>query len=222
MGGRVWNHYPQWGCVLALLAAECQAECYRLSPRRCKGGSAAFASELLLSLPVAFSRGCEGGNGSLLFSERRWYAAGSRYGIIHVSVYYASNMTTADNQHRPAQGSGLASRDVLADAGVGLASSAGGRSYALRIGRDPLWDARAILRLRRHMRLTQAELAVVLNARQQTVSEWETGRYRPRGSSARLLTLIADQTGFQYRARAKRPAPSYLSSGETKSSNGKE
>jgi len=131
-------------------------------------------------------------------------------------------MTTADNQHRPAQGPGPASRDALSDAVVGLSSSAGGRSYALRIGRDPLWDARAILRLRRYMRLTQAELAVVLNARQQTVSEWETGRYRPRGSSARLLTLIADQTGFQYRARAKRPAPSRLSSGETKSINGKE
>lgn len=65
--------------------------------------------------------------------------------------------------------------------------------------KDPGWDARAILRLRRHMRLTQAELAEELNARQQTVSEWETGRYRPRGPSARLLTLIAEQAGFEYR-----------------------
>ena len=50
------------------------------------------------------------------------------------------------------------------------------------------------------MRLTQAGLAEELNARQQTVSEWETGRYRPRGPSARLLTLIAEQAGFEYRA----------------------
>ncbi|MBI3967911.1 MAG: hypothetical protein HY329_19915 [Chloroflexi bacterium] len=34
--------------------------------------------------------------------------------------------------------------------------------------------------------------------RQQTVSEWETGQYRPRGASARLLTLIAERAGFEY------------------------
>ncbi len=72
--------------------------------------------------------------------------------------------------------------------------------------RDPTWDADAILRLRRHMRLTQAELAEELNARQQTVSEWETGRYRPRGPSSRLLTLIAEQAGFAYRTSGPHPS----------------
>ncbi|MCY3888102.1 MAG: helix-turn-helix domain-containing protein [Chloroflexi bacterium] len=72
--------------------------------------------------------------------------------------------------------------------------------------RDPTWDADAILRLRRHMRLTQAELAEELNARQQTVSEWETGRYRPRGPSSRLLTLIAEQAGFAYRTSDPHPS----------------
>lgn len=81
--------------------------------------------------------------------------------------------------------------------------------------RDPNWDAGAILRLRRHMRLTQAELAEELNARQQTVSEWETGRYRPRGPSSRLLTLIAEQAGFEYRTSGLHsPAESEVSSAD--------
>lgn len=63
---------------------------------------------------------------------------------------------------------------------------------------DRRWDADLILRLRRHLALTQREFADELNARQQTVSEWETGRYRPRGPSARLLTVIADSAEFRY------------------------
>lgn len=54
--------------------------------------------------------------------------------------------------------------------------------------------------LRRHLGLTQQELAEQLGARQQTVSEWETGAYRPRGTSATLLALIAERTGFEYQA----------------------
>jgi DNA-binding transcriptional regulator YiaG len=34
--------------------------------------------------------------------------------------------------------------------------------------------------------------------RQQTVSEWETGAYRPRGASDRLLTIVAERAGFAY------------------------
>ncbi len=30
------------------------------------------------------------------------------------------------------------------------------------------------------------------------MSEWETGVYRPRGASARLLTIIAERAGFDY------------------------
>jgi DNA-binding transcriptional regulator YiaG len=48
------------------------------------------------------------------------------------------------------------------------------------------------------MRLSQEELAAQLGTRQQTVSEWETGRYRPRGASATLLTMIAERADFEY------------------------
>jgi len=48
--------------------------------------------------------------------------------------------------------------------------------------------------------MTQGELADELNVRQQTVSEWETGRYRPRGASERLLSVVAERAGFEYGA----------------------
>jgi DNA-binding transcriptional regulator YiaG len=50
------------------------------------------------------------------------------------------------------------------------------------------------------MGLTQRELARELNVRQQTVSEWETGEYRPRGASERLLGLVAERAAFPYDA----------------------
>jgi len=60
------------------------------------------------------------------------------------------------------------------------------------------WDREGIRALRRHLGLTQQELADELGTRQQTVSEWETGMYRPRGASSRLLTIIAERAGFGY------------------------
>ena len=60
------------------------------------------------------------------------------------------------------------------------------------------WDAEGVLALRRHLGLTQQELAEELNIRQQTVSEWETGQYRPRGASEKLLSLVAERAGFEY------------------------
>jgi DNA-binding transcriptional regulator YiaG len=48
------------------------------------------------------------------------------------------------------------------------------------------------------MNLSQDKLAAALGTRQQTVSEWETGRYRPRGASATLLTIIAERAEFEY------------------------
>ena len=62
------------------------------------------------------------------------------------------------------------------------------------------WDRTTIRALRRHMKLSQDELAAALGTRQQTVSEWETGRYRPRGASATLLTIIAERAEFEYKA----------------------
>lgn len=65
---------------------------------------------------------------------------------------------------------------------------------------DRDWQPRRVRALRRHLRLSQQGLAAELGTRQQTVSEWETGRYRPRGISARLLTIVAERAGFPYSA----------------------
>ena len=63
----------------------------------------------------------------------------------------------------------------------------------------PSWDATTIYFLRRHLNMTQSEFAGELGTRQQTISEWETGIYEPRGTSAKLLTIIAEREGFVYR-----------------------
>jgi hypothetical protein len=37
-----------------------------------------------------------------------------------------------------------------------------------------------------------------MGTRQQTISEWETGMYQPRGASVTLLNLVAERAGFRY------------------------
>ncbi len=69
--------------------------------------------------------------------------------------------------------------------------------------RGPVWNARQVRALRDHLGLTQEQMAAELGTRQQTISEWETGRYQPRGTSARLLTLIAERGDFPYRAEGE-------------------
>ena len=64
----------------------------------------------------------------------------------------------------------------------------------------PQWDSERIQALRHHLRLTQRELADTLGTRQQTISEWETGMYKPRGASATLLSIIAERAKFVYEA----------------------
>ncbi len=66
--------------------------------------------------------------------------------------------------------------------------------------RKPRWDARGVRALREHLGLTQQEMAQEMGTRQQTISEWETGQYRPRGLSERLLTIVAERAGFSYEA----------------------
>ncbi|MFC1897397.1 helix-turn-helix domain-containing protein [Chloroflexota bacterium] len=60
------------------------------------------------------------------------------------------------------------------------------------------WDSEHIQALRYHLGLTQHQLAERLGTRQQTISEWETGMYKPRGASATLLSIIAERTKFKY------------------------
>jgi DNA-binding transcriptional regulator YiaG len=62
------------------------------------------------------------------------------------------------------------------------------------------WDAGNIQALRRHLGLTQTEMSEKLGTRQQTISEWETGIYEPRGASAKLLSIVAEQARFKYDA----------------------
>jgi DNA-binding transcriptional regulator YiaG len=63
-----------------------------------------------------------------------------------------------------------------------------------------VWHAGRVKALRQHLGLTQEELARELGTRQQTISEWETGLYQPRGLSERLLSLVAESAGFAYDA----------------------
>jgi len=65
------------------------------------------------------------------------------------------------------------------------------------------WDRQRIRALRRHLELTQAKLAEELGTRQQTISEWETGMYKPRGTSATLLTIVAERSCFKYEPNLK-------------------
>jgi DNA-binding transcriptional regulator YiaG len=62
------------------------------------------------------------------------------------------------------------------------------------------WSKEEVRALRQHLKLTQARLAEELGTRQQTISEWENGMYRPRGASATLLSIIAERSGFAYQA----------------------
>ncbi len=66
--------------------------------------------------------------------------------------------------------------------------------------RRATWDATSVRGLRRHLDVTQEQLAEELGVRQQTISEWETGAYRPRGASNKLLSIIADSADFAYDA----------------------
>ncbi len=61
------------------------------------------------------------------------------------------------------------------------------------------WNADTIKALRQHMGLTQTEMSEELGTRQQTISEWETGMYKPRGATRTLLNIVAERAGFVYR-----------------------
>jgi len=67
------------------------------------------------------------------------------------------------------------------------------------------WDREQVQALRQHLGLTQRELAERLGIRQQTVSEWETGMYKPRGASITLLSIIAERAKFEYQAAPQKP-----------------
>jgi len=55
--------------------------------------------------------------------------------------------------------------------------------------------------------VTQAKMGEELGTRQQTISEWETGMYRPRGASATLLSIVAERSGFKYKVKKRHGEP---------------
>ena len=69
------------------------------------------------------------------------------------------------------------------------------------------WDSASIQALRQHLGLTQQELSDRLGTRQQTISEWETGMYQPRGASATLLSIVAEKARFKYEAAPVKKKP---------------
>jgi len=71
----------------------------------------------------------------------------------------------------------------------------------------PQWDSERIRTLRHHLGLTQRELADRLGTRQQTISEWEIGLYKPRGASSTLLSIIAERAKFEYEANPAEKQP---------------
>ena len=63
---------------------------------------------------------------------------------------------------------------------------------------DFKWHAESIHALRTHLGLSQTSLSRELGIRQQTISEWETGMYAPRGASVTILTLLAVSSNFPF------------------------
>ena len=67
----------------------------------------------------------------------------------------------------------------------------------------PAWNDEQIRALRAHLGLTQKEMADRLGTRQQTISEWEKGMYKPRGASSKQLSIVAERANFKYQAASK-------------------
>ena len=73
--------------------------------------------------------------------------------------------------------------------------------------RKERWQAERVKALRRTLGLTQQALAQEMGTRQQTISEWETGLYNPRGASSTLLNMIAERAGFEYETATRKKPP---------------
>jgi DNA-binding transcriptional regulator YiaG len=70
-----------------------------------------------------------------------------------------------------------------------------------RVEYEVEWTAEQVKALRDHLGMTQEQLAEELGVRQQTISEWEVGIYKPRRSTSKYLGLIAERAGFVYKSR---------------------
>lgn len=71
--------------------------------------------------------------------------------------------------------------------------------YAVEWEGDTIkWNGELIRALRRHLKMSQAELADKIGVRQQTVSDWEINAYDPSRPTAKLLMVYAKEAGFEY------------------------
>jgi len=68
---------------------------------------------------------------------------------------------------------------------------------------DFKWQADNIRALRTHLGLSQTALSREIGIRQQTISEWETAMYAPRGASVTILTLLAVSSNFQFESESQ-------------------
>ena len=67
-----------------------------------------------------------------------------------------------------------------------------------------------------HLSLTQNQMPRDLGTRQQTISEWERGMYKPRGVSTTVLNIVAELTDFQFSASPQKPTDDGESSKDDK------
>lgn len=65
--------------------------------------------------------------------------------------------------------------------------------------KDTVWNAETIRALREHLDLTQQQMAEELEVRQQTISEWETNTHTPHRPTQKVLSMLAERSGFSYK-----------------------
>jgi len=66
------------------------------------------------------------------------------------------------------------------------------------------WNGEQVRALRRHLGMTQHQMADMLGKHQQGISEWERGVSKPHGTSATLLRIIAEKANFDREATSSK------------------
>tara|TARA_B100001750_G_scaffold223382_1_gene213556 strand:- start:5 stop:409 length:405 start_codon:yes stop_codon:yes gene_type:complete len=67
-----------------------------------------------------------------------------------------------------------------------------------------IWNSKTIKSLRVYTDMSQTDLALKIGVRQQTISEWETETYRPRGASIKMLNMVAADFGYDFRTNLEK------------------
>src|SRR5437763_1508054 len=68
------------------------------------------------------------------------------------------------------------------------------KSYVIEIpDPPPVFDEQTVLALRSRLKLSQGNLALLLNVPIRTVRHWEAGKGKPSGAAARLLQIYSER-----------------------------